>query len=201
LTADEAKMEAEDTRIVICAECGAKNRIPLDKINLEPKCGKCHAPLKEQPKKDAGSITLRCTECWAKNKAPLDRLDDNANCGKCGTHLKTQGVMGKNTFVVTDANFEENILKSPLPALMFAWAPWCPTCRTYLPIVESFAGDSEGKVRVAKINVDTSPNIASRFSIMSVPQIFIFDRGELKEELPGALQKHEIMMKMTHYLL
>lgn len=194
-------MEEENIRIVTCAECGAKNRIPIDKIDLDPKCGKCHAPLKDQPKKSLESITLRCTECWAKNKTPLDRLNEPAKCGKCHAPLKTQGLMNKGSVVVTDADFEEKVLKSPLPVLLFAWAPWCPTCQSFISIVENFARDSQGKARVAKVNVDTSPTISSKYNIMSVPRIFIFDRGELKEDLPGALQKHEMMAKMMPYLL
>jgi thioredoxin-like negative regulator of GroEL len=83
---------------------------------------------------------------------------------------------------------------------MFAWAPWCPTCRTFIPVIDEFARDSQGKIRVGKVNVDQNPGLSSRFNIMSVPQILVFDRGELAETLPGSLQKHELMMKMTPYL-
>ena len=68
------------------------------------------------------------------------------------------------------------------------------------PIIDQFGVDSKGKVRVAKINVDASPVLASKFNIMSVPFLFIFDNGEMRESGPGGLQKHELMMKMAPYI-
>ncbi|MGD8364310.1 MAG: thioredoxin domain-containing protein, partial [Desulfobacterales bacterium] len=63
-----------------------------------------------------------------------------------------------------------------------------------------FARETKGKIRVGKLNVDGNPQTASRFNILSVPTLFIFDNGEMKESLPGGLQKHQLMMKMAHYL-
>jgi len=68
------------------------------------------------------------------------------------------------------------------------------------PIIDQFGVESKGKVRVGKLNVETSPMLASKFSIMSVPFIFIFDNGQMKESMPGAMQKHELMMKMAPYV-
>ena len=68
------------------------------------------------------------------------------------------------------------------------------------PIIDQFGVESKGKVRVGKLNVDASPGIASKFSIMSVPFAFIFDNGQMKESMPGGLQKHDMMMKMAPYV-
>jgi thioredoxin 1 len=68
------------------------------------------------------------------------------------------------------------------------------------PIIDQFAVDSKGKVRVGKLNVDTSPMLASKYNIMSVPFLFIFDNGQMKESMPGGLQKHDMMMKMAPYI-
>jgi thioredoxin-like negative regulator of GroEL len=68
------------------------------------------------------------------------------------------------------------------------------------PIVDQFAADSKGRVRVAKLNIESSPGVASRYNVMGVPFLFIFENGQLKESLPGAIPKHEIMMKMARYL-
>ena len=103
--------------------------------------------------------------------------------------------------MITDSNFDEEVLKSPLPFLLLAWAPWCPTCRTFLPVVDDYARGVKGKVRVGKANVDGSPALSSKFNILSVPQLFVFDKGQLKENMPGAMQKAEIMMKMSRHLL
>jgi thioredoxin-like negative regulator of GroEL len=66
--------------------------------------------------------------------------------------------------------------------------------------MDEFAKDSKGKSRVGKLNVDANPMLSSKFNILSVPQLFIFDNGQLKENLPGAMQKHDIMMKMAKYI-
>jgi thioredoxin len=102
--------------------------------------------------------------------------------------------------MITDSNFENMVLKSPLPVLLFVWAPWCPTCRTAIPVIDEYAKDAKGKIRVGKLNVDSNQEFSSKYNILSVPQILIFDNGRLKQTLPGALQKHEIMIKMAPYL-
>jgi thioredoxin-like negative regulator of GroEL len=68
------------------------------------------------------------------------------------------------------------------------------------PIVDQFAVESKGKVRVGKLNVDASPMLASKYNIMSVPFLFIFDNGQMKESMPGGLQKHDMMMRMAPYI-
>ena len=143
---------------------------------------------------------MRCAGCGAKNRVPAGRLDASPLCGKCKQALPTRDLLSPAPVFVTDENFEEQVLKSPLPVLLFAWAPWCPSCGAAAPIIDQFASESKGRIRVGKVNVDANPQVASRFSIMSVPFLYIFDNGELKESTPGALQKHELMLKMAHYL-
>jgi len=188
--------------IVRCTECGAANRIPAEKSGTAARCGKCHARLPSEPKKKAAGeiFKMRCTECGAKNKIPAAKIDAGGKCGKCGALLKIQELFEPQPVMVTDGNFDVKVLKSPLPVLLFAWAPWCTTCVAFTPIIDEFATDAKGKVRVAKVNVETSPMLASKFNILSVPFIFIFDNGQMKESMPGALQKHEIMMKMSRYI-
>ena len=188
--------------IIRCPECGAANRIPADKIGVSAKCGKCHSLLPGDQEKTAPgqAIQMRCTQCGAKNKIPAGKLDAGGKCGKCGALLKTEELFEPQPVMVTDSNFDVKVLKSPLPVLLFAWAPWCPTCGSVTPIIDEFASSAKGKVRVGKINVDTNPMLASKYNIMSVPFLFIFDNGQMKESMPGGLQKHEIMMKMAPYI-
>ena len=185
----------------ICPSCGTRNRIANDKIDQHPKCGKCHQSLEGASREKQGVIKLRCTDCWTKNQIPLNKMDNSAKCGKCGSELKTNEVVSGTAEMISDDSFEETVLGSPLPVLLFAWAPWCPTCRSIMPSVDAFARDAKGKIRVAKVNLDTNPDISSRYNILSVPRIFIFDKGALLEELPGALEKHDMMAKMAHYIL
>jgi thioredoxin 2 len=195
--------QAADPQIVHCPQCGAANRVPAERRGSPgTKCGKCKARLFPE-KPAAGAATtykMRCAQCGARNRVPADRVGSGAKCGKCGAPLKTDELFTPQPVMVTDANFEPQVLKSPLPVLLFAWAPWCSTCMAVSPNIEQFASESKGRVRVGKLNIDANPNLANRFSIMSVPFLFIFDNGELKESLPGALQKHELMLKMAHYV-
>ena len=102
--------------------------------------------------------------------------------------------------MVTDAGFDTQVLKSPLPVLMFSWAPWCPSCGAMMPIIDEFARDTRGRVRVAKLNLDPNPRLTALYDIRSVPFIFIIDNGRLRESFPGGMQKHELMMKMATYV-
>lgn len=195
-------MNQTDAHIIRCTACGAANRIPADKIGAAAKCGKCRAALStEESKTGPGeAYKLRCTECGAKNRIPGEKLDAGPKCGKCGMVLKTNELFAPQPIMVTDANFESQVLKSPLPVLVFAWAPWCPTCGAVTPIIDQFAHESKGRIRVGKVNVDTNPMLASKYNIMSVPFLFIFDNGQMKGSMPGGMQKHEIMMTMAPYI-
>jgi thioredoxin 2 len=148
------------------------------------RCGKCKAALfPERATADAAeAYKLRCAQCGARNRVPGTRLDAAPRCGKCQAALPTAELF------------------APLPVLLFAWASWCPTCGAAAPIVDQFASESKGRIRVGKLNVDANPQLAGRYNIMSVPFLFVFDNGELRESMPGALQKHELMLKMAHYL-
>jgi thioredoxin 2 len=195
-------MNQNDMEILSCTQCGARNRVPSDKVGLKPKCGKCGAPLHREGADGhaAGRYQLRCTECGAKNRVPSDKVDAAPVCGKCKKPLRIGEIFLPQPLVISEADFEEKVLRSPLPVLVFAWAPWCSTCRAFIPVIDDFARDAKSKVRVGKLNVDQNPNLSSRFNILSVPQIFIFDNGQMRENMPGSMQKHEIMMKMAPYL-
>ncbi len=188
--------------IVRCTACGAANKIPADKIGVAAKCGKCHTLLPSDQEKTAPgqAIQMRCTQCGAKNKIPAGKLDAGGKCGKCGALLKTGELFEPQPVMVTDSNFDVKVLKSPLPVLLFAWAPWCTTCGAVAPIIDEFASEAKSKVRVAKLNVEANPMLASKFNILAVPFLFIFDNGQMKESMPGGLQKHELMVKMAPYI-
>jgi len=68
------------------------------------------------------------------------------------------------------------------------------------PIIDQFGVESKGKIRVGKMNIDATQNLAAKFHILSVPFLLIFDNGNLKESLPGGMQKHDLMMKMAPYI-
>ena len=119
-------MNDTETYIIKCKSCGAANRLPADRIGLAAKCGKCHEALVTDRNEAApeSKFKMRCIECGAKNRFPAGKLKAGPKCGKCGAMLKTEELFVPQPLMVTDANFDSQVLKSPLPVLMWAWAPW-----------------------------------------------------------------------------
>lgn len=184
--------------IVPCIHCGAKNRISKVEEGRVAKCGRCHQPLPTD-NGDNGShkLTLRCSKCHAKNRVPVAKLHAGARCGKCKTPLQVKDILSGRPVMVTDANFAQTVLQSPLPVLLYGWSPQCGVCSGTGPQVDQLAKDTKGKVRVGKLNISTNPGLANQYNILSVPSFFIFDAGQLKEHMAGAVPKHDLMLKMA----
>lgn len=87
--------------------------------------------------------------------------------------------------VVDDTNFEVEVLKSDRPVLIDFSATWCGPCQRQLPIIEKFASDNVGRVKVCKVDVDDAPNISSKLNIRAVPTIMLFNQGEKVEMRAG----------------
>jgi len=95
--------------------------------------------------------------------------------------------MADNNF--TDANFDEEVVKSDLPVVVDFWAPWCAPCRIVSPIIDELAKDYTGKVKVGKMDVDENPQVAGTFGIMSIPTVLVFKNGQPVKSLIGAQGK------------
>lgn len=187
--------------IISCPQCGAKNRIPSEKAEVTAKCGRCRQPMPAlEETSSEESLTLRCGQCRTKNRVPVAKLNAGAKCGRCGARLPDQDILSGRTVMVTDANFPQTVLQSPLPVVLYCWAPWCSVCSGTGPQVDQLAAEAKGKLRVAKMNIDANPRLAGQYNVMSVPSFLIFDDGRLKEHLPGAVSKHDLMMKMAAYV-
>lgn len=102
--------------------------------------------------------------------------------------------MGENANYVnvTDSSFDDEILKSEIPALVDFWAEWCGPCRTVGPIVEELAGEYEGKVKVAKLNVDSNKQTPTRYGVRGIPTLILFKGGQVVDQIVGAVPKNRI---------
>ena len=97
-----------------------------------------------------------------------------------------------NEIQLTDANFEQEVLKSALPVLVDFWAPWCGPCRMLGPVIEEMAKDYAGKVKVCKLNTDEAQDTAAKHNISAIPTILLFKGGKVVQELVGMQKKEEL---------
>lgn len=90
---------------------------------------------------------------------------------------------------VTDASFENDVLKSSEPVLIDFWATWCGPCRAIAPVVEQLAGEYAGKVKVAKVNIDENTKIPTQYDVRSIPTLLLFKEGKVVGQIVGAAPK------------
>ena len=93
---------------------------------------------------------------------------------------------------LTEATFDEEVLKSNIPVLIDFWAEWCAPCKMLGPTIEEIAAEYQGRAKVAKINVDQNPGLAQRYGIRSIPAIILFSNGEVADQLIGVQSKETI---------
>ncbi len=101
---------------------------------------------------------------------------------------------------VTDETFEQEVLKSTTPVVVDFWAAWCGPCKMIAPILEDIATEYDGKLKVAKVDVDANAKVAMQFRIMSIPSLLFFKDGKLVEQVVGALPKAQLMKKVDQVL-
>lgn len=101
---------------------------------------------------------------------------------------------------LTDAEFSDKVLKSPIPVLVDFWAPWCGPCKAMLPVVEELAKQYEGKVAFYKVNVDENTEVPQQFNVMSIPTFVLFKGGEAVETFIGVQSKETVSAKLDALL-
>jgi thioredoxin 1 len=94
---------------------------------------------------------------------------------------------------VTDANFDQEVLKSDKAVLIDFWAPWCAPCRAIAPLIDELAGEYAGRLKVVKLNVDDNPETPARYGVRGIPNLLIIRGGQVKEQIVGAVPKSHLV--------
>jgi thioredoxin 2 len=141
---------------------------------------------------------LQCPACGAVNRVPAEKLAQGLTpvCGRCKKTLS----LSNHPVTVTDANFAEEVERSPLPVLLDLWAPWCGPCRMVAPAIEQLAAEMAGRLRVGKLNVDENPLTAERFQVRGIPALLVFKNGREVDRIIGAQPKSEIARRVQQLI-
>ena len=104
------------------------------------------------------------------------------------------------TFKVTDSTFEQEVIDAGDSVLVDFWADWCGPCHAISPVIEKLASEYQGRLRVAKVNVDENPEAPARFGIRSIPTMILLKDGELKEKVVGVQTKSQLNSLINRYV-
>lgn len=102
--------------------------------------------------------------------------------------------------VVTDSNFQSEVIESTIPVLVDFWAIWCGPCKMIAPIIDEIASEYDGKIKVAKLDVDANLKTRDAYKIMSIPTLMIFKGGQVVDQMIGMVSKRKLVEKLDALL-
>jgi thioredoxin 1 len=105
-----------------------------------------------------------------------------------------------NMLTLTDNNFKEQVVDSPIPVLVDFWAEWCGPCKMLGPILEDLANDYDGRVKVGKLNIDDFPAVANEYGIRAIPTMLIFKGGQVAEQVVGLRSKRDLKANLDKFV-
>jgi thioredoxin 1 len=102
----------------------------------------------------------------------------------------------KNTIEINEANFDSEVLKSTEPVLVDFWAPWCGPCKMLAPVLDQIAAEQDGRVKIAKVNLDENPGLAQTYNVQAIPTLLYFSGGQVRGMTVGLASKKAILAKL-----
>ena len=101
---------------------------------------------------------------------------------------------------LSESNFDEQVLKSPVPVLVDFWAEWCGPCRMIAPLLEELATEYDGKIKIGKINVDDNQQLAGDYRVSAIPTLLVFMKGDVQETIVGLKSKRDLKASLDRLI-